>query len=795
MTESPLVDSSFAVPVFSPGDDPIACLNKAMAFLIAVASSRFPSTNNQLRNSSNPRNHATIQDGKVTVQQVQGRQGQSYYGTGYKSNATSSRGNNASRQAKVVKCYNCQGEGHMARQCINLKRLRNAAWYKDKAMLVEAHKDGIILDEEQLAFLADPGVPDGQAVQSIIPNNAAFQTKDLDTYDSDCDDISNAQVVLMANISNYGSDVISEINKLILADYGSRTVYSFVKSNSTTATCPRCLSTKATGGRDEWNDTWETAWLPEDLSAKNRAPWETDVNFSISDSPPKEEEVLDPDTWPIIGSKGGKRLGLVTAKEKKKKLKQDGKSLYSLENVKRDYRVMKQRVHAGLWVKEIEKMEEAKLGGSAGAADDLDRFLDTASDLKASGSGPSTMEILVEGTFGFGTCAATIHRHDSAILFDHEIFESGSSDLNNSKVKDSWDLKNKPDGWETTSKGEEDGNIWEMSQREEDILVQEYERRIAFSKFQHIPPVMSNSEESEVDELGESVLPSSLLSLSGNVISCYHSEDWISRRYVKSGCTIALNVVSWETDGESVLREAMNNTQTPPTATTVVNTTGAPVTNTVANHAEKPEKFNGQKFKSKLSNAQAVQAVEAWKHSDFLCHNYVLNGLLRMERLNLGNSPTANIKGKGDAILASSSEVPSVLEFLQRRKLEAKKEVATLEFLHLNHSLSHRPVSVKLDISKPDISKASSAGGKLHILKPSCERNGITLTPKESLSPTSGSKVPNSPFTGKNEESYKFPIAVQQSFNSLWSQDVRGDPDSGIGGHWRSSDSGLYKFI
>ncbi|GJX14465.1 hypothetical protein Tco_0206223 [Tanacetum coccineum] len=26
-------------------------------------------------------------------------------------------------------------------------------------------------------------------------------------------------------------------------------------------------------------------------------------------------------------------------------------------------------------------------------------------------------------------------------------------------------------------------------------------------------------------------------------------------------------------------------------------------------------------------------------------------------------------------------------------------------------------------------------------------------------------------------------------------QDVRGDPDSGIGGHWRSSDSGMYKFI
>nr|GFB17602.1 hypothetical protein [Tanacetum cinerariifolium] len=74
MIESPLVDSGFAVLVFSLGDDPIACLNKAMAFLTAVASSRFPSTNNQLRTSSNLRNHATIQDGMVTMQQVQGRQ-------------------------------------------------------------------------------------------------------------------------------------------------------------------------------------------------------------------------------------------------------------------------------------------------------------------------------------------------------------------------------------------------------------------------------------------------------------------------------------------------------------------------------------------------------------------------------------------------------------------------------------------------------------------------------------------------------------------------------------------------
>lgn len=51
------------------------------------------------------------------------------------------------------------------------------------------------------------------------------------------------------------------------------------------------------------------------------------------------------------------------------------------------------------------------------------------------------------------------------------------------EISSATEFKNKPDGWETTSKSH-DGNIWEMSQREEDILVQEFERRIAYSKFQ-----------------------------------------------------------------------------------------------------------------------------------------------------------------------------------------------------------------------------------------------------------------------------------------------------------------------
>nr|GEX69497.1 retrovirus-related Pol polyprotein from transposon TNT 1-94 [Tanacetum cinerariifolium] len=48
-----------------------------------------------------------------------------------------------------------------------------------------------------------------------VPQNLAFQTKDLDAYDSDCDDLSSAKVVLMANLSSCDPEVLSvEIDTL-----------------------------------------------------------------------------------------------------------------------------------------------------------------------------------------------------------------------------------------------------------------------------------------------------------------------------------------------------------------------------------------------------------------------------------------------------------------------------------------------------------------------------------------------------------------------------------------------------
>nr|GEW17706.1 hypothetical protein [Tanacetum cinerariifolium] len=131
------------------GDDPIHAINHMMSFLTAVVTSRYPLTNNELRNSSSPRQQATINTGRVT---------------------------------RTVICYNCKGEGHMSKQRTKPKKKRDEAWFKDKVLLY------------------------------VITNNAAYQADDLDAYDSDYDEINSTKIALMANLSHYGSDSLAEVH-------------------------------------------------------------------------------------------------------------------------------------------------------------------------------------------------------------------------------------------------------------------------------------------------------------------------------------------------------------------------------------------------------------------------------------------------------------------------------------------------------------------------------------------------------------------------------------------------------
>nr|GEW73120.1 hypothetical protein [Tanacetum cinerariifolium] len=60
-------ESGLVVPMFQKGDDPIDVINHMMSFLTAVVTSRHPPTNNQLKTSSNSRQQATINNGRVTI--------------------------------------------------------------------------------------------------------------------------------------------------------------------------------------------------------------------------------------------------------------------------------------------------------------------------------------------------------------------------------------------------------------------------------------------------------------------------------------------------------------------------------------------------------------------------------------------------------------------------------------------------------------------------------------------------------------------------------------------------------
>nr|GEU66415.1 retrovirus-related Pol polyprotein from transposon TNT 1-94 [Tanacetum cinerariifolium] len=200
-------ETGLVVSVFQKGDDPIDAINHMMSFLTTVVTSRYPATNNQLRTSSNPRQQATINNGRVTIQPIQGRQNSMSAGS---SRPFASGSGRASRKQRVIMCYNCKGEGHMSKQCTKPKKKRDAEWFKDKVFLVQAQANGHVLQEEELEFLADPGTAESSSNQNVITTNAAYQVDDLDSYDSDCDELNSAKITLMANFSHYGFDNLAE---------------------------------------------------------------------------------------------------------------------------------------------------------------------------------------------------------------------------------------------------------------------------------------------------------------------------------------------------------------------------------------------------------------------------------------------------------------------------------------------------------------------------------------------------------------------------------------------------------
>nr|GEU74180.1 reverse transcriptase domain-containing protein [Tanacetum cinerariifolium] len=141
------LDSRLVVPLFLQTDDPIASLNKAMMFLNTTMNSKFPSTNNQLQTSPNTKTQATVQDGRVTVQNIQGQ----------------------------------------------------------KTLLSQAQVADVVLHDDQQDFLADRLEEMDYDEDLQLQTTSNFKAGHVDAYDSDCDDEETACAIFMANLSSAGT--------------------------------------------------------------------------------------------------------------------------------------------------------------------------------------------------------------------------------------------------------------------------------------------------------------------------------------------------------------------------------------------------------------------------------------------------------------------------------------------------------------------------------------------------------------------------------------------------------------
>ncbi|GKC66741.1 retrovirus-related pol polyprotein from transposon TNT 1-94 [Tanacetum coccineum] len=158
------VDSSLVAPHFLLTDDPLECLTKALTFMSTILASIYPSSNNQLETSSNPMHQVAMPE----------RQTLSYVG-------------------------NCStGNDHIARPYTQSKKIQ---CLKQQ------------LSKEQLAILANTRERIDFGIGAFtVTTNALFRADGVEVYDSDCDDVPNAQPSLMANILSYGSNALAEVH-------------------------------------------------------------------------------------------------------------------------------------------------------------------------------------------------------------------------------------------------------------------------------------------------------------------------------------------------------------------------------------------------------------------------------------------------------------------------------------------------------------------------------------------------------------------------------------------------------
>ncbi|GKE70179.1 hypothetical protein Tco_1528251, partial [Tanacetum coccineum] len=147
-------------PMQHPEDilDPTTAIDMELVLMVnAFKLNNTTPTNNNQRSSSNPRN---LQFAQPVVQNVGNQNGlnvvpgsanQNGNGTVIKARA---EGNINGNNENQIRCYNCQGVDHYARNCIVKPRKMDAAYLQTQLQIAQKEEAGIQLNYEEFDFMA-----------------------------------------------------------------------------------------------------------------------------------------------------------------------------------------------------------------------------------------------------------------------------------------------------------------------------------------------------------------------------------------------------------------------------------------------------------------------------------------------------------------------------------------------------------------------------------------------------------------------------------------------------------------
>nr|GFA73273.1 hypothetical protein [Tanacetum cinerariifolium] len=177
-------------PIPNPEDItyPTTTKNVALALMAKTFKLNYstPTKNNQ-RISSNLLHNPRIQNG------VQGNANQNPNGNG---NLVAARaeGNATGHNGNQIRCYNCRGVGHFARNCTVRPRRRDVAYLQTQLLIAQKEEAGIQLQGEEFDLMED--VANLDEIEEVIANcilmanlqqasTSSTQTDKAPVYDSD----------------------------------------------------------------------------------------------------------------------------------------------------------------------------------------------------------------------------------------------------------------------------------------------------------------------------------------------------------------------------------------------------------------------------------------------------------------------------------------------------------------------------------------------------------------------------------------------------------------------------------